>query len=404
MSRTVASGVRDESQAFSGQPPSPTCDCQDPHRRLHAGVFFDGTNNNKDRDTPQGKHTNVARLWKIWREASSAEAIHKKKYVDGVGSMDTGQRTRQAGREVAQNTRWWNPLSAPAAAVVSGGRLVADLGHNVAGLAGGAGGKERLNRAYFWLKDRCGEVPRPATKTVDVYGFSRGAALARTFVNLVNMALRRHEPALSVRFVGVFDTVGSFGMAGDDSDPGQNMYVDATDARGISHYTARHEHRQNFPLTVVTGVDREYAGVHSDVGGGYEPVDDDGKVNHLAFICFKDMRTDSVNCDVVMDPWQPEITAGVDVEDLRRRADTYAGAGASMTAPDSPWMRERGQFFERYIHESAVRRSNWWHAVPVVGSAYVLLNPHKPDSTGARRKFTPRRFRLKGEPPGFDWE
>lgn len=403
MSRAVAAGVNGEAQAFSSGPPGPTCPCQNPHRKLHAGVFFDGTNNNRDRDKPKGKHTNVVKLWQVWKEGGDAEALRKKMYVDGVGSMDVGARTRQAGREVRQNSRWWLPGSQVVAAGVSAGRLAADLGHDVAGMAGGAGGKERLNRAYFWLKDRCAEVPKPASKTVDVYGFSRGAALARTFVNLVNMALRRDEPAISVRFVGVFDTVGSFGMAGDDSDPGQNMYVDATDARGISHYTARHEHRQNFPLTVVTGVDKEYAGVHSDVGGGYEPQDSDGKVNHLAFVPFRDMHRDSVRCGVLMDPWAPEVP-GVDIEALRRQADEFAGSGHSLTAPGSPWLQRRQQFWERYVHESAVRRSNWWHAAGPLGSAYVLLNPHKPDSTGARRKFTPRRFRLKGRPPGFDWE
>lgn len=403
MSRAVAAGINGEAQAFSGGPPGATCPCQNPHRKLHAGVFFDGTNNNRDRDKPKGKHTNVVRLWSVWKEGGDAEALRKKMYVDGVGSMDVGARTRQAGREAAQGGRWYIPGSHLVSGVMSAGRLAADLGHDVAGMAGGAGGKERLNRAYFWLKDRCAEVPKPASKTVDVYGFSRGAALARTFVNLVNMALRRDEPAISVRFVGVFDTVGSFGMAGDDSDPGQNMYVDATDARGISHYTARHEHRQNFPLTVITGVDKEYAGVHSDVGGGYEPQDSDGKVNHLSFVPFRDMHRDSVRCGVLMDPWAPEVP-GVDIEALRRQAEEFAGGGQSLTAPGSPWLQRRQEFWERYVHESAVRRSNWWHAAGPLGSAYVLLNPHKPDSTGARRKFTPRRFRLKGRPPGFDWE
>lgn len=396
MSKAVASGVREESQAFSSGPPSATCPCQDPHRKLHAGVFFDGTNNNKDRDLPKGAHTNVVRLWQVWREASSAEAIHKKKYVDGVGSMDTGKRTSEAGKEIAAKTKWYNPLSGPTAVVVSGGKLIGDLGHNVAGMAGGAGGKERLNRAYFWLKDRCAELPKPAMKTVDIYGFSRGAALARTFVNLVNMALRKDEPQISVRFVGVYDTVGSFGMAGDDSDPGQNLYVDATDCRGLAHYTARHEYRQNFPLTIVAGVDREYPGAHSDVGGSYPPKDDEGKVNHLAFIPFKDMHIESTRCDVLMDPWQGAITGGIDVEALRRKADEYAGAGAVMVATDSPWLKERAQFFETYIHESAAQRK-WWNPL-------TLLNPNKTDSTGKRRKFSPKRFKLKGEPPDFDWE
>lgn len=394
--KSVAAGVREEAGAFSAEPPSATCPCQEPHRRLHAGVFFDGTNNNKDRDLPQKSHTNVVRLWQVWREASTADAVCKKWYHRGVGSLDTGARTREAGAEIAAKTKWYNPFSGPAAVVTSGGKLIGELGHNVAGMVGGAGGKARLNRAYFWLKDRCGEVPKPAMKTVDVYGFSRGAALARTFVNLVNMALRQDEPNISVRFVGVFDTVGSFGLPGDDSDPGQNLYIDGTDSRGVEHFTARHEYRQNFPLTIIPGVDKEYPGAHSDVGGGYPPQDDDGKVNHLAFIPFKDMHVASTRCGVLMDPWRNAIDGGVDVEALRRQADTYAGPHPVMTAPDSPFLRERAAFFDRYIHVSGVERK-WYNP-------FSYIHPNKVESTGVRRKFTPRRFKLKGMPPDFDWE
>ena len=293
MSRAVAAGVNGEAQAFSSGPPGATCPCQNPHRKLHAGVFFDGTNNNRDRDKPKGKHTNVVRLWSVWKEGGDAEALRKKMYVDGVGSMDVGARTRQAGREAAQGGRWYIPGSHLVSGVMSAGRLAADLGHDVAGMAGGAGGKERLNRAYFWLKDRCAELPKQASKTVDIYGWSRGASLSRTFVNLVNMALRKLEPAVAVRFVGIWDTVGSFGLPGDDSNPGQNLYIDATDARAIVHQTARHELRHTFPLTIVPGIDREYAGEHTDVGGGHPPKDPQGKLNHLTFICFKDMHTAS---------------------------------------------------------------------------------------------------------------
>ena len=403
MSKAVAVGVREESQAFSASPPSATCGCQAPHRRLHAGVFFDGTSKNKDVDLRDGTESNVVRMWQVYRVGATADAVQAKIYIDGVGSMPVGPRVEQAGREIADNTRWYNPLSGPAATVVSGGRLLGDLGHKVAGLVGGRGGKARLNRAYFWLWDQCKGLPVQATKTVDVYGWSRGASLSRTFVNLVNMALRRHEPALSVRFVGVWDTVGSFGMPGDESDPGQNLYIDGTDAQAITHQTARHELRHNFPLTIIPGIDREYAGEHTDVGGGHPPRDADGRLNHITFICFKDMHTDSARVGVALDPWRTRVPAAVDVEDLRRKAEIYAGAGPSLTAPDSPWLRERDSFFRTYIHVSTSDASRWWWLLPPVGAATHYLNPNRTDSSGRRRKFTPRRLGLKGEPPEFDW-
>ncbi|HBI8622179.1 TPA: DUF2235 domain-containing protein, partial [Escherichia coli] len=43
-------------EAFSGQ-------CTE---ELRIGIFFDGTNNNKDRDAPKHAHSNVARLYDIF--------------------------------------------------------------------------------------------------------------------------------------------------------------------------------------------------------------------------------------------------------------------------------------------------------------------------------------------------
>ena len=287
-------------------------------------------------------------------------------------------------------------------ALRSAGGLAADLGSNVAGMAGGLGGEERLNRAYFWLRDRCGEVPEAAMKTVDVYGFSRGAALARTFVNLVNLGLRRSQPQLNVRFVGVFDTVGSFGLAGNEYDPGQSMYVDGTDAQRIVHLTARHEHRHNFPLTIIPGIDEEYPGVHSDVGGSYPPSDEDGRVNHIVYIPLTDMYNASARMEIPMDPLAGEIAGGVDVEALRREAQIYAGPD-QQTSTDRAFSEARDRFFHRYVHESTVIRSRWWYAAGPIGEAVVYFNPNKGDSSGARRKFTPRRKRLVALPPGFSW-
>src|SRR5262245_53946201 len=101
MSKAVASGVREEALAFSPDAPAPTCACQDPHKKLVAGVFFDGTNNNKDRDLAMKppKETNVVRLWQVYKEGGTAEAEQVKKYIDGVGSMDTDKRKQEAKEE-----------------------------------------------------------------------------------------------------------------------------------------------------------------------------------------------------------------------------------------------------------------------------------------------------------------
>jgi len=404
--RGTASGVRDAAQSYPATPPGSTCGCQDPHRRLRAGVFFDGTNNNRYRDEPKQEHTNVVRLYHIYRDVDTAEEVHRKLYVLGVGSMDEEERQRQAEREreaVADRNflvRWGTAVSSRASQMV-------DTGENIAGMAGGHGGRDRLNTAYFWLKDRCLEVPTPAMKTVDIFGFSRGAAIARTFVNLVNMALRKTEPNITVRFLGVYDTVGSFGMAGDDSEPGQNLYVDGTDAQGMAHFTARHEYRQNFPLTVITGIDKEYAGAHSDVGGSYAPKDKDNRVNHLAYVPLRDMYGEGRIFDLWQQSWTTQLHefSEAQVEELHQKANRLAGPETKDLASRSSFTAEQTQFFATYVHESATHPRGWISGLWNDGVGGHLTNVgNKIDESGHRREITQRRLTLTAEPPDIDWE
>ncbi len=404
--RGTASGVRGESQAFSGNRPGATCPCEQTDRQLRAGVFFDGTNNNRFRDEPRQGHTNVVRLYNVYKDTSTDREVYRKLYILGVGSMDEDERQRQAERERAAvadrnfAVRWGTAVSSRASQMV-------DTGENIAGMAGGHGGHDRLNQAYFWLKDRCLEVPEQSTKTVDVFGFSRGASLARTFVNLVNMALRTTVPTINVRFVGVYDTVGSFGRAGDDSEPGQNLYVDGTDAQSIHHFTARHEYRHNFPLTIITGVDVEYPGAHSDVGGSYEPRDAQGKLNHLAFVTFRDMYQRGRLFRMWNANWTTQLHAITEqgVADLQQQSARLAGPETKPLESHARFSDDQRQFFATYVHESAVRPRGWISGLWNDGVGGHLTNVgNKLDESGQRRYITQRRLRLKGTPPDFDWE
>lgn len=108
--------------------------------------------------------------------------------------------------------------------------------------------------------------------TVDVVGFSRGAALAVSFVNEV----ARKFPDLSIRFIGVWDIVGEFGLPGKALNAGHDLRM-PPNARRVAHAMALDEARTVFQLTRLgrTGVDDSarlievwFRGVHSDVGGG----------------------------------------------------------------------------------------------------------------------------------------
>ena len=107
---------------------------------------------------------------------------------------------------------------------------------------------------------------------IDVIGFSRGAALAISFANEIASKL----PKLTIRFIGVWDIVGEFGVAGEHLNAGHNLDM-PPNVEHCYHAMALDERRAFFQLTRLTGtggralrppVEVWFRGVHSDVGGG----------------------------------------------------------------------------------------------------------------------------------------
>lgn len=156
------------------------------------------------------------------------------------------------------------------------------------------------------------------TLTIDVFGFSRGAAAARNFIYevtkpayepltkqfssgefdahgkkttlkelpewgelgrmLLKNSLKVHQ--LEIRFVGLFDTVSSFNKGGKSASPNfdndvEELHLDQLyKAKKVIHFTAADEHREYFALTHIQssgdkGIELAFPGVHSDVGGSY---------------------------------------------------------------------------------------------------------------------------------------
>lgn len=139
----------------------------------------------------------------------------------------------------------------------------------------------------------------PARLELDIFGFSRGAAAARHFAN--QMLLREQGPlgklhrrrrlglapgfdwrdAVVINFIGLFDTVAALGGWDDWGDPsddvngGIDLHLAPEAARRVVHLVARDEYRRNFALNQVAPPHREIVlpGAHSDLGGGYPPLD-----------------------------------------------------------------------------------------------------------------------------------
>ncbi|WP_136049173.1 T6SS phospholipase effector Tle1-like catalytic domain-containing protein, partial [Klebsiella pneumoniae] len=171
-----------------------------------------------------------------------------------------------------------------------------------------------------------------------VYGFSRGAAAARTFVRWLSELLpppaaEGEKPPqclqtggmrlpVSVEFLGLLDTVASVGVAhvvpvadGHMSWADGTMELPDDETYGglikkCVHLVSGHEQRLCFPLDSVRRANGKYPpcatevvypGMHSDIGGGYPPGDQGkGNAEHdghlLSQIVLHDMYSAAFNC------------------------------------------------------------------------------------------------------------
>ncbi|MBE8596631.1 T6SS phospholipase effector Tle1-like catalytic domain-containing protein [Xenorhabdus sp. BG5] len=133
----------------------------------------------------------------------------------------------------------------------------------------------------------------------DLIGFSRGAAAARHFANRVfnrdpvlaqalsdgfnqrNYLNKSTYPTGKNRFLGIFDTVAAIGTLSNGLNPHTadtgdvDIRLPAGIAEHIFHITAANECRYNFSLNSIKPDYPEliFPGAHSDIGGGYNPME-----------------------------------------------------------------------------------------------------------------------------------
>lgn len=319
---------------------------------LNIGVFFDGTGNNQDWVEPgqsktqreRQKDSNVARLFQAYRDDNLNG--HFPIYVPGVGTPfpqigeekpaslgaafgGGGDGRINFGLLQVINSIYWsispnNRLYAPddtVKALCRNGKRTTTVGRggvpqrsplesyedepalrrvNMDASGGllldmGAEAPQRLaffKRACRDIQNKMAEVSKPKITEmfIDIYGFSRGAAQARTFTNwlleLFDGDTLCGVPA-KIRFLGLFDSVASVGLPASFG-MGQNGHRSWTQpewlriskqVRNCVHFVAMHENRGSFPVELIQHDDQMpdncqefmFPGMHSDVGGGYSP-------------------------------------------------------------------------------------------------------------------------------------
>jgi Uncharacterized alpha/beta hydrolase domain (DUF2235) len=346
--------------SFPDTEPSATQSCP-LAKGIILGVFFDGTSNNKYKDTALGKETNVARLWTVYKETEDERYVREKLYIIGPGAVNgKSDQVEVAGTKPSESGGWWNRMT---------------------GMAFGFGAKDRLNIAYNWVKSKAAPHKPPYDDLVDVYGFSRGASLSRTFVNLINQAMKKKDvPNLDMRFLGIFDTVGSWLL-------GESKYINEglvpSDARSWAHFTAKEEHRLMFPLSVLSSSDKQYSGIHSDVGGGIKDHTPTANArNSMAFVTCNHMwvRSTESNVDIA----EPSAN-GVNVAELYAESQKYDGTASADPSP--AFQAQRKAWLSEYVHDS------------------VSLEPWNWSNIGGKRRIIhPGQRKIGAFPPNFSWK
>jgi len=359
-----------ENSAIERQRYSPPPVCKECEADLDVGFFFDGTDNNKERDwgpdddNPlpflQRKHSNVVRLFHAFPD----ELDRKKNrftigtrnrsyryYIPGVGTefdkvgdngkgkyATMGSATGLGGeariiwalfqvvnainmfftnKPLVEDVEIQTLLNGMNAKVESTTANVfkelatryspfpttVKSGNKQYEIKSGDDGrikilKDKFNALRAYTRNKMQE-PKLRRVNLHVFGFSRGAAEARAFVNYLlqlrdntQSVLLPGEPdgfdiggaKIKIQFMGIFDTVASVGAAGLYSfSEGRSAWADGTmeiSPRKVGrcvHMVAAHETRACFPLDSVRVGEKYpgnceeivYPGSHSDVGGGY---------------------------------------------------------------------------------------------------------------------------------------
>jgi len=133
-------------------------------------------------------------------------------------------------------------------------------------------------RVDYMLNELDDYIANPAGRdggmiSIDIIGFSRGAAMARDFSNRVatGMQDRRwgdRSDCMEIRFMGLWDTVAQFGPNGSANSLWQLAIPEV--ARHVFHAVAVNENRYLFPgESIGRGTQRGFIGSHADIGGGY---------------------------------------------------------------------------------------------------------------------------------------
>lgn len=274
-----------------------------PKVRVEAGIFFDGTGNNRNntqtyqRQMDECLTANAAGAMSEDECSSELSQIMEGSYLNAETNVSKLESLYQRGRVQAESGEPVYLLSTYVPGVGTKSGEPDDAMSMGIGL-GEQGILKKIDQGSGDLAQEIGTlVHEPIYELVlDMFGFSRGAATARHFVSrevdengaLAKAFKREGIPwpkKVTVRFLGLFDTVagiadlGNLDFSAHDDRTGRiNVNLRPEQVKRAVQFVARDERRHNFSLNSLRGESGNLPshfsewvlpGVHSDIGGGY---------------------------------------------------------------------------------------------------------------------------------------
>ncbi|MDF0749492.1 DUF2235 domain-containing protein [Marinobacter sp. 71-i] len=272
---------------------------------LEVGIFTDGTMNNAANARSFAEQLEQDCLIPYENDDISREECEWRirlmmgdSYANGLSNV-AKLRDLYAEGELESDGKivYRRQVYAPGAGTKTGD---SDRWYSAATGMGEAGVIQQVNHAFSRLAILIKEDLQGQTidrLTVDLFGFSRGAAAARHVAyeinqkqnGLLSRVLAENgvlwPEKVEIRFVGLFDSVAAIVnpasgdlLAHNDRNHPIRLYLDPDKVGNAVHLTAAHENRKAFALNSLRNKDgslpanfREITlpGAHSDIGGGY---------------------------------------------------------------------------------------------------------------------------------------
>ena len=243
----------------------------------------DGTWNRPERDPEKDHPTNVLRISRAIAPVAGDETTQQVFYDWGIGSYHdrwmAGATGRGLHKNIMDNYRYIVQNYSP------GDDLF------LFGFSRGA----YTVRSVCGLINNCGILKRPDARLIqrafDYYKRS-SSPYAPHGEKSEQFRSNHSHPHATVKFVGVWDTVGALGIPVPFLGffEGKDEFYDTTMGSSVGiarHALAIDERREFFEPTVWTprpGTDLKqvwFVGVHGDVGGGYAPKDDEALLSDI---------------------------------------------------------------------------------------------------------------------------